>query len=98
MEKRLLLALAVVLVLGAIPASASGSVTRTYGAPPVGWNFLDSGTGPWDLTQCDLVLSFTLDVSNLFNEPQILYRGFKGRTNQTTVNFVTLTAGVNGRF
>jgi hypothetical protein len=63
MKKRLLLALAVVLVLGAIPASVSGSATRTYDDPPVGWNFLDPGTGPWDLTQCDLVLSFTLDVS-----------------------------------
>ncbi len=43
-------------------------------------------------------VGFTLDVSNIFNEPQVLYRGFKGRTNQVTYNFVTITAGINGRF
>ncbi len=43
-------------------------------------------------------VGFTLDVTNLFNEPQVLYRGFKGRTNQITYNFVTITAGINGRF
>lgn len=43
-------------------------------------------------------LAFTVDVSNIFNEPQVLYRGYKGRTNQITYNFVTITAGFNGRF
>jgi iron complex outermembrane receptor protein len=43
-------------------------------------------------------LGFTIDVANIFNEPQVLYRGFKGRTSQTTYNFVTISAGVNGRF
>ena len=43
-------------------------------------------------------VGFTLDVSNILNEPQVLYRGFKGRTSQTTYNFVTITAGINGRF
>jgi TonB-dependent receptor len=43
-------------------------------------------------------LAFTFDVSNLLNEPQVLYRGYKGRTNQITYNFVTVTAGINGRF
>ncbi len=43
-------------------------------------------------------VSFSLDVANLFNEPQVFYRGFKGRTQRTIVNFVTVTAGVNGRF
>ena len=43
-------------------------------------------------------LSFSLDVANLFNEPQVFYRGFKERTQRTLINFVTITAGVNGRF
>jgi outer membrane receptor for ferrienterochelin and colicin len=43
-------------------------------------------------------LGFTIDVANIFNEPQVLYRGFKGRTSQTTYNFVTISAGINGRF
>ena len=43
-------------------------------------------------------LNLSLDVANLFNEPQVLYRGFKDRTQRTLYNFVTITAGVNGRF
>jgi TonB-dependent receptor len=43
-------------------------------------------------------LNLSLDVANLFNEPQVLYRGFKDRAQRTLYNFVTITAGVNGRF
>jgi len=43
-------------------------------------------------------LSFSLDVANILNEPQVFYRGFKGRTQRLLMNFVTITAGVNGRF
>jgi outer membrane receptor protein involved in Fe transport len=43
-------------------------------------------------------LGLSLDVANVFNEPQVFYRGFKGRTQRTIVNFVTVTVGVNGRF
>jgi hypothetical protein len=43
-------------------------------------------------------LGFSLDVANVFNQPQVFYRGFKGRTQRTIVNFVTVTVGVNGRF
>ncbi len=43
-------------------------------------------------------LSFSLDVANILNEPQVFYRGFKGRTQRLLMNFVTVTAGVNGRF
>jgi len=43
-------------------------------------------------------LGLSLDVSNVFNEPQVLYRAMPGRTYRTLVNFVTITAGVNGRF
>ena len=64
MKKLLLLALTVVLVLGAMLVLASGPVTRNYDDPPAGWNHLDSETDAWDLTQCDLTLSYTLDVSD----------------------------------
>ena len=43
-------------------------------------------------------LSLSLDVANALNEPQVSYRGFKDRTQLTLKNFVTITAGINGRF
>jgi TonB-dependent receptor len=43
-------------------------------------------------------LGFTLNASNILNEPQRWYVGFKDRTRRTTINFVTVTAGINGRF
>jgi TonB-dependent receptor len=43
-------------------------------------------------------LSFTLDVANLFNEPQRFYVGNPDRMQSTINNFITLTGGVSGRF
>ena len=43
-------------------------------------------------------LGLSLDVANLFNEPQVFYRATKDRIQRTIVNFVTVTVGVNGRF
>ncbi|WP_414660004.1 TonB-dependent receptor [Horticoccus sp. 23ND18S-11] len=43
-------------------------------------------------------LNFSFDVSNILNEPQQFYIGYKHRVRREIVNFVTLTAGVNGRF
>ena len=43
-------------------------------------------------------LGFTLNISNILNEPQRWYIGYKERTRRTIINFVTVTAGVNGRF
>jgi TonB-dependent receptor len=43
-------------------------------------------------------LGFTLDASNVLNEPQRWYNGYKDRMYRTTINFVTITIGVNGRF
>ncbi len=43
-------------------------------------------------------LGFTLDASNVLNEPQRWYNGYKDRMYRTTINFVTVTVGVNGRF
>ncbi len=48
--------------------------------------------------QVSPTLGFSFDVANLFNEPQAFYRGFKSRSQRTLYNFVTVTAGVNGRF
>jgi iron complex outermembrane receptor protein len=43
-------------------------------------------------------VGFTLDASNVLNEPQRWYNGYKDRMYRTTINFVTVTVGVNGRF
>jgi TonB-dependent receptor len=43
-------------------------------------------------------LSLTLDVDNLFNEPQVHYRGIPDRTQRTVLNGVVVIAGVSGRF
>ncbi|MBM3854326.1 MAG: TonB-dependent receptor, partial [Verrucomicrobia bacterium] len=43
-------------------------------------------------------LAFSCDVANLFNEPQRIYAGVPGRTQDWIINFVTITLGVNGRF
>ncbi len=43
-------------------------------------------------------VNFTLDVSNLFNEPQRWYLGRSDRLQQAIRNGTTISAGVNGRF
>ena len=43
-------------------------------------------------------LGFTIDASNVLNEPQRFYIGYKDRMRRTIINFVTLAVGVNGRF
>jgi outer membrane receptor protein involved in Fe transport len=48
--------------------------------------------------QLNPAVNLSLDVANLFNEPQAWYRGRKERAQRTLYNFVTVTAGVNGRF
>ena len=42
-------------------------------------------------------LGVTVDISNLFNEPQEYYMGNKDRFRQNITNFVTVAIGVNGR-
>jgi TonB-dependent receptor len=42
--------------------------------------------------------TLTCDIANLLNEPQRLYQGVRGRTQDTIYNFVTITFGINGRF
>ena len=48
--------------------------------------------------QCQPNLGFTIDASNVLNEPQRWYIGSKDRMRRTTINFVAVTIGVNGRF
>lgn len=43
-------------------------------------------------------LSVFCDISNLFNEPQRLYRYSSDRVSALTYNYTTLTLGVSGRF
>ncbi len=43
-------------------------------------------------------LQLTLDVANLFNEPQQFYRGIRTQMQNTIINGTTVTAGINGRF
>ena len=43
-------------------------------------------------------LGFTVDVSNVFNEPQEFYMGTKEYLRQSTTNFVAVTIGMSGRF
>lgn len=43
-------------------------------------------------------LILTLDVSNLFNEPEAFYRGYRDRMQATNIPGTTMTAGINGRF
>ena len=69
MKKRFLLALAVVLALGAVPALASGPTTKNYGDISLSGGF-KAGHFPewWDLTTGDLVLSFTYDANGLVDD------------------------------
>jgi TonB-dependent receptor len=43
-------------------------------------------------------VTLSLDVGNVFNEPQVAYRGIPDQMQYTVLNGTTLTFGVNGRF
>ena len=43
-------------------------------------------------------LSFSVDVANVFNEPQVFYRGYSTRMQSTIIPGTTITFGVSGRF
>jgi outer membrane receptor protein involved in Fe transport len=43
-------------------------------------------------------LSFSIDISNIFNEHQVHYRGFSDRMQRTISPGTTITFGVSGRF
>lgn len=43
-------------------------------------------------------LSFSVDVGNLFNQPQVFYRGVADNVSEVRIPGVTVTFGVSGRF
>ena len=43
-------------------------------------------------------LSLTLDVANVFNEPQVLYRGIPDQMSNILITGTTVTVGLSGRF
>jgi len=59
----------------------------------------DRDTVSWGMAyQLRPEVSFTLDVANLFNEPQRFYVGNASRMQSTIINFITITGGISGRF
>jgi len=79
----------------------TGSHIATYSATSPALNLyrFDRNTVNLGLAyQWRPAVTFTCDIANLFNEPQKLYQGFPGRTQDIIINFVTVTFGVSGRF
>ena len=78
-----------------------GSHITTYTAGRVGRNLYRYDFKTWNAGvayQFSPALSFTVDVSNLTNEPQRWYRGNPDQMQSTLLNGSTITFGVNGRF
>lgn len=69
MKKILVLALAAALAVGVMPVLANGPVTRLYTDVALSGGF-QAGHFPevWDLTACDLTLSFTYDATGLVDD------------------------------
>jgi len=42
-------------------------------------------------------VTLTCDVANVFNKPQVVYRGIPDRMQRTAFNGTTITLGVSGR-
>jgi hypothetical protein len=69
MRKLIYLILLAVLAMTAWSASASGEVDQEYGDLILkGSTWLDENGQAWDLTRCDLSLSYTLDMSRYYPE------------------------------
>lgn len=43
-------------------------------------------------------LTVSLDVGNLFNEPQVFYLGIADQVSEVRIPGTTVTVGVSGRF
>jgi TonB-dependent receptor len=79
----------------------TGNFTSSYAAANLGRNlYVTKRT----ITNCGVAylirpaVSLSLDVGNLFNEPQVAYRGVPDQMQSTIINGTTVTFGVNGRF
>lgn len=69
MKKLLFLTLTLALVLGTVPALASGPTTENYGDVTLSGGFQAGHFSEWwDLTAGDLVLSFTYDANGLVDD------------------------------
>jgi TonB-dependent receptor len=79
----------------------TGSHVSTYSATAPALNYYRFARDTVNLGLAYQVrsnLNLTVDISNLFNEPQRLYTGIPDRMRSTIINFTTITCGVNGRF
>jgi iron complex outermembrane receptor protein len=91
-------------VAGFIPDAANASLSWRYRrfSTRLLYNFTGAHITSYSATSPALQLrpevSFTLDIANLFNEPQRFYVGNAARMQSTIINFVTITGGISGRF
>ncbi len=79
----------------------TGAHLQTYSAASLGRNlyrFKRTITNVGIGYQLRPALSVTLDVDNLFNEPQARYRGIPDQMQSTSLTGTTVTVGLNGRF
>ncbi len=79
----------------------TGAHLQTYSAASLGRNlyrFERTITNVGIGYQVRPSLTVTLDVDNLFNEPQTRYRGIPDQMQSTSLTGTTVTVGLNGRF
>ncbi len=79
----------------------TGDYITAYTAASLGRNlyrFKNSTVNAGISYQVRPSFQLTLDVANLFNEPQAFYRGVRDQLQSVIINGTTITAGVNGRF
>ncbi len=79
----------------------TGAHLQTYSAASLGRNlyrFERTITNVGIGYQVRPALTVTLDVDNLFNEPQRRYRGIPDQMQSTSLTGTTVTVGLNGRF
>ena len=58
------------LQLAEVPVSVLEPVTKYYGdIVENGFIYLDAAGDPWDLSQCDLIVSYTVDMSEYVPPP-----------------------------
>ncbi|MSU73356.1 MAG: hypothetical protein EXS43_13625, partial [Opitutus sp.] len=78
-----------------------GDYLSTYSAASPALNLFQTSRTLVDVGvawQVRPAISLTCNVANLFNEPQVFYRGYADRMQRTLINGTTITLGVGGRF
>jgi len=82
-------------------ANYNGEYISSYSATNAGANLYRYSRKTVDLGfayQINPKVTVTLDISNLFKEPQAFYQYTSDRYQAYTQNFLTVTAGISGRF